>query len=162
MADNLECFTRATWRASKHHKMRKRKNAYAGRKHAPAAFLEAAKRVAIKPGLTNRRICSATKRDGTPCRMLALKDLNVCGAHGGFRIWAAQGKLQKTGRSQAAKAAKAQRPCATVIPLFLIQNPVYGKASQADRIRLAKAANNTAACASLIRQLDQRQRGIAV
>jgi hypothetical protein len=37
-------------------------------------------------GRTNRRRCIATKRDGTPCGMLAMTryGLWVCGAHGGY------------------------------------------------------------------------------
>ena len=37
-------------------------------------------------GRTNRRQCIATKRDGTPCGMLAMTrhGLSVCGAHGGY------------------------------------------------------------------------------
>jgi hypothetical protein len=37
-------------------------------------------------GRTNRMRCTATKRDGTPCGMLAMTrhHLFVCGAHGGY------------------------------------------------------------------------------
>ena len=96
-------FTRATWRASKKRKMRKRTRSWGGRKTAPAAFLEAAKQTQFKPGRPSHRICTATKRDGRPCGNLALTDLNVCGAHGGYGVWARQGKLQPTGRKQSSR-----------------------------------------------------------
>ena len=51
-------FTKATWRAGKHGKMRKRVNHYAGCKVAPAAFLEAGKRNAFKPGRPGYRVRS--------------------------------------------------------------------------------------------------------
>ena len=40
---------------------------------------------AFKKGRTNRLRCTATKRDGTPCGMLAMTShrLMVCSAHGG-------------------------------------------------------------------------------
>jgi hypothetical protein len=161
--DNAEFFTRATWRPSKKRRMQKRVKPYGGRKTAPAAFLEAAKLVGFTPGRTNRRICNATKKDGTPCGMLALSDMKVCGAHGGFRIWGRQGKLQKTGRTEAAKAARvaaAETSKSTPIaPLELTQLPIWKNASQWDRMRLARVYR-TALWASLISQLIQRQHTI--
>jgi hypothetical protein len=157
MTDNLECFTRASWRASKRRKMQKRKNAYAGRKHAPAAFLEAAKKVQFGSGI--HRICHATKRDGSPCGNIALSGLAVCGPHGGFSVWARMGKLQKTGRSDAVRAArKAPRTAPKNPDLILIASKPYINASQADRIRLIRAFSQSPQHAQkLIRQLYQRE-----
>ena len=45
-------FTRETWRAGKKSRLRKRMNPYAGRKTAPAAFLEAAKQTQFRPRLS--------------------------------------------------------------------------------------------------------------
>ena len=41
---------------------------------------------AFKKGWTNRIRCWATKRDGTPCRRLAMVSAGVlvCGCHGGY------------------------------------------------------------------------------
>ena len=96
--------TKTTWRASKHHRLVKR--VHNGVTVAPAAFLEAAKRTQFQKGRPGHRVCSATKRDGKPCGMLALKGMLVCGAHGGQLALARQGRLQKSGRAAAAIAAK--------------------------------------------------------
>ena len=113
MADNLECFTRATWRASKRRKMQKRIQPWGGRKTAPAAFLEAAKRTQIKPGRANRRICTATKRDGGHCGNIALKGLTVCGPHGRLQRMGVAGKASEDraeARQQKQQEPKTQRP----------------------------------------------------
>ena len=86
-----EFFTRSTWRAGGRSKLRKRMNAYGGCKVAPPAFLAAAKLAAIKPGRANRRLCSSIKRDGTPCRRLAMKGCKGCEAHGGILALARRG-----------------------------------------------------------------------
>ena len=59
------------------------------RRHGDARF---------KPGWTNRRRCKATKRDGTPCGMLAMTryGLAVCGAHGGYAAAARMGLRRPT------------------------------------------------------------------
>ena len=51
-----------------------------------AAWRAAMAQAAFKKGRTNRKRCKATKRDGTPCGMLAMTryGLEVCGAHGGY------------------------------------------------------------------------------
>jgi hypothetical protein len=134
-------FTRATWRPGKHRKIYKRVNPYAGQMTAPAAFLESGKRNAFKPGRPGYRICSATKRDGRPCGMLALKDLKVCGAHGGFSALARQGKLQHSGRTAALKAPRAnavEGRCPPA-PLELTNLPLYKQANQWTRARLVRA-----------------------
>lgn len=43
------------------------------------------------PGRTNKQLCTAQKRNGTPCRMLALSGLKVCGVHGGYGVKAKAG-----------------------------------------------------------------------
>ena len=58
-------FTRATWRASKKRRLRKRTKPWGGRKTAPPAFLEAAKLNQFKPGRPGHRVCSATQRNGS-------------------------------------------------------------------------------------------------
>ena len=80
--------------------MQKRVKPWGGRKTAPPALLEAAKRTYFQPGRANHRKCQSMKVDGTPCTMLAFKGIKVCGVHGGFRLWARQGKLQPSGRRQ--------------------------------------------------------------
>ena len=157
-----EFFTRETWRASKTRRvMQKRVKLWGGRKTAPPAFLEAAKRTYFKPGRVNHRKCSAVKRDGTPCGMLAFKGMKVCGAHGGFKQWAREGKLQSTGRS-AARAAEYRAAMvegrSPVIPIELMQLPTYVKADGWTRMKLAKAwISGPEVYVSLIRQLNQRE-----
>ena len=57
-------------------------------------------------GQTNRRRCIATKRDGTPCGMLAMTryGLSVCGAHGGYAAVA----RMKVAESDAPTSPKSQ------------------------------------------------------
>jgi hypothetical protein len=134
-------FTRETWRAGNRSKLRKRVNGYAGCKTAPPAFLEAAKIAAFRPGRPGYRLCNATKRDGTPCGRLALRDFAVCEAHGGLRALARQGKLQSSGRTAVFKAARAaavegRSPPA---PLELTRLQVYRESNEWTRIRLTRA-----------------------
>jgi hypothetical protein len=150
-------FTRATWRAGKKSRLRKRVHPYAGCKTAPAAFLESAKQTQFKPGRPGYRLCNATKRDGTPCGRLALRDFAVCEAHGGLRALARQGKLQPSGRTAAFKAARAaaiedRSPPAL---LDLTRLPVYQQANQWTRMRLARAWG-TSAWPVLVRQIQHQ------
>jgi hypothetical protein len=150
-------FTRETWRAGKKFRLRKRTKPFGGCKTAPRAFLEAAKLAGFKPGRPGYRICNATKRDGSPCGRLAMRDLKVCEAHGGFSILARQGKLQPSGRTEAFKAARAaavegRSPSA---PPDLIRLPIYQQANQRMRMRLVMAWG-TPAWMPLVRQI-QRQ-----
>lgn len=152
MADD---FTRATWRASKKRRLRKRIKPWGGRKTAPPAFLEAAKLTQFKPGRPGHRVCSATQRNGSPCTRLALKGMKVCEAHGGCGILAWQGKLQPSGRAAARIAAqipasKDQAPP----PSDLTKLPIYKQANQWTRIRLARAFN-TPAWIPIIQQICQ-------
>jgi hypothetical protein len=151
-------FTRATWRASKKRRLRKRTKPWGGRKTAPPAFLEAAKLNQFKPGRPGHRVCSATQRNGSPCTRLALKGMNVCEAHGGCGLLAMQGKLQPTGRAKAriaaqSPASKDQAPP----PIDLIKLPLYRQANDWTRIRLARAFN-TPAWVSLIQQIAHSQK----
>ena len=159
-----EFFTRADWRPSKKRKMQKRLKPWGGRKTAPPAFLEAAKRTYFQPGKRtqatspNHRICHGT-RNGKPCPYLALKGLTVCGSHGGYSVWARQGKLQPTGRTAAAKARRAaavEAKC-PIVPQDLIRLQIYQSADQWTRTRLAEAYHQPQAWHALIRQLKQRQ-----
>jgi hypothetical protein len=150
-------FTRETWRPGKRSRMRKRVHPYAGCKTAPPAFLASRKLTAFKPGRPGYRICSATKRDGTPCGNLAMRDLKVCGAHGGFSILARQGKFQPSGRTAAFKAARAAavEGRSGVAPSDLIRLPVYQQANQRMRMKLVMAWG-TPAWLPLIRQIQQQ------
>jgi hypothetical protein len=150
-------FTRETWRAGKKSRLRKRMNPYAGRKTAPAAFLEAAKQTQFRPGRPGCRICSATKRDGTPCGRLALRDFAVCEAHGGVLALARQGTLQRSGRTAMFKATRvaAVEGRSPQVSVDLIRLPVYQKSNDWTRIRLARAWG-TSGWLPLVRQI-QRQ-----
>lgn len=141
MPNESEFFTRETWRPSKKRKMQKRVKPWGGRKTAPAAFLEAARRVGFQKGHANRRICNGLKQDGTACGNLALTGMERCGWHGGFMKLARQGKLQPTGRSAAYRAerAAAVEGRAPVAPLALTQIRIYQQADQWSRARLARA-----------------------
>jgi hypothetical protein len=142
--------TKATWRPSRtRRKLIKRVQNWGGRTVAPPAFLEAAKRTWFAKGYPNHKTCSATKKDGKPCGMRALKGMSVCGAHGGQLALARQGRLQKSGRAAAAIAAKEAakqdrlkmpegRP-SDVPPLDLTRLRIYVEASERQRIRLAMA-----------------------
>ena len=137
-------FTRETWRAGKRSKLRKRVNGYGGCKTAPAAFLAAAKLAAIKPGRSNRRLCSAIKRDGTPCRRLAMKGCRGCEAHGGIRMLAMQGKFQPSGRTAAFKAARAAavEGRSPQVPFELIRLSVYRQANELDASAIGESVGD--------------------
>jgi hypothetical protein len=136
-----EFFTRATWRPGQRSRLRKRTKPYGGCKTAPPAFLEAAKLAAIKPGRANRRLCNATKRNGEPCRRLAMKGCKGCESHGGILALAKQGKLQSSGRTAAFKAARAAavEGRSPQVSLELTRLPIYQQANQWTRIRMARA-----------------------
>jgi hypothetical protein len=134
-------FTRATWRSGKKRRLRKRTKPYGGCKTAPAAFLEAAKQTQFRPGRPGGRLCSAVKRDGSPCGRLALKELRVCEAHGGCSILARQKKLQPTGRTAVFKATRvaAVEGRSPPAPLELTRLPVYRQANEWARMRMIRA-----------------------
>ena len=148
-------FTRETWRAGGRSKLRKRVNGYGGCKVAPPAFLAAAKLAAIKPGRGNRRLCSSIKRDGTPCRRLAMKGCKGCEAHGGILALAPRGEFQPSGRTAAFKAAAVEGRSPQV-SLELMKLPVYRQANGWTRIRLARAWGTTA-WLPLVRQIQSQQ-----
>jgi hypothetical protein len=157
--------TMATWRQGKKRRMIKRVNHFGGQTVAPPAFLEAAKRTWFTKGFPNHKTCSATKRDGKPCGMRALKGMSVCAAHGGQLALARQGRLQKSGRAAAAIAAKAEalrakmpegRPNG-VPPLDLIRLRIYQRASERQRIRLA-LAYGTDAWHGIVMSMQERER----
>ena len=131
-----EFFTRETWRPSKKGRMRKRTKPWGGRKTAPPGLLEAGKRTQFGSGV--HRVCKATKRNGQPCRMIAFAGMDICGAHGGFRSWARQGKLQKTGRTAAFRAAAVEGRTSAP-PLELTRLMVYRQANDWTRSRMSRA-----------------------
>ena len=153
-------YTRATWRAGKKFKLRKRVNNYAGRKTAPAEFLAAAKIAGFKPGRPGYRLCGARKRDGSPCRRLAMRGCKGCESHGGIRALARRGEFQPSGRTALFKAERAaavegRSPSPS---LDLMRLPIYLEANGWTRARLARAFG-TDAWLPLIRQIKS-QRGI--
>ena len=151
-----EFFTRETWRAGKHRKMQKRTKPWGGCKTAPPALLEAGKRTRFGSGV--HRICTATKRDGTPCGMVAFSGMQVCGAHGGFRTWHRQGKLQRTGRTaqrQAEYRAAMQEGKSPIPPLELTYLLIYRNANNWTRAKMARAWG-TNAWWPLMKQLTQK------
>jgi hypothetical protein len=149
--------TRLTWRPGKRRRRQKRINPHGGRKAAPAAFLEAAKKHQFTKGITNHRVCKATKRDGRPCRRIALTHCTVCGAHGGWLVWHRLGILQKTGKREAFRAnrATASPPNAIQTPHALIQLQIWKEADERTRIRMAQAYH-TPAWPMLLSQLKAR------
>jgi hypothetical protein len=155
---NGDFFTRATWRPGKRHRMRKRVKPWGGKITAPAAFLEAAKLAAFRPGRPGYRVCHATKRDGTPCGRLALRDMKVCGAHGGYSVLAHQGKLQPSGRSAAAieRRAAAVEDRTPPPTTELSHLHIYKHANQWVRMRLIRAWG-TPAWPTLVKQLRTQQ-----
>ena len=150
-----EFFTRETWRRGKKNRLRKRTKPFTGRKTAPAAFLEAAKQTQFKPGRPGCRICRATKRDGTPCGRLALKELRVCEAHGGLgQSGHAGGSFSRRGDPRGSgppwsKDGRSQRR------FDLMRLRLYREADERTRMRLIMAWN-TAAWPVLIRQIQLR------
>jgi len=55
-------------------------------------------RVTTYFGTGRHKLCEAIKRDGTPCRKIALGGASRCGAHGGF------GELAKRGLYRAKRS----------------------------------------------------------
>src|SRR4029077_1474493 len=155
-----EFFTRETWRASKRRKMQKRTKPWGGRKTAPPAFLEAAKRTRFQKGLANHRICTAEKRAGGRCGNLALRGLSVCGCHGGFGICAKRGQLQPSGRSAAFRAAAIEGR-ASAAPLALTQIRLYQLADQWSRMRLIRAWGQ-ADWPQVVKRIQQRVTDVCV
>jgi hypothetical protein len=155
--------TKTTWRASKHHRLVKRVHNFGGVTVAPAAFLEAAKRTQFQKDRPGHRVCSAMKKDGNPCRMLALKGMKVCLAHGGQAALARQGRYQPSGRAAAAIAAKAEAMRAKMPedrvpnapPFELTRLRVYVEANEWTRLRLIRAWG-TEGWHGLVRQLRSR------
>ena len=74
-------FSAADWRPGKRRKTYVRKYRRNGQKTAPPAFLAAAAVSGIGSG--KHRICSAKRRDGEPCRSIAMNGCNHCRLHGG-------------------------------------------------------------------------------
>ena len=153
-----EFFTRESWRAGGRSKLRKRVNGYGGCKTAPPAFLAAAKLAAIKPGRTNRRLCSSTKRNGDPCRRLAMKNCRGCECHGGIARLAARGEFQPSGRTAAFKAerAAAVEGRSPQVSLELARLQIYRAANDWTRARLARAWM-TMAWLPLVREIQSQQ-----
>ena len=149
-----EFFSRETWRAGGRSKLRKRVNNYGGCKVAPPAFLAAAKLAAIKPGRANRRLCSSIKRDGTPCRRLAMKNCRGCESHGGILALARAGKFLPSGRTAAFRAAAVEDRTSSA-PIELVRLAIYRSASQRTRMRLIRAWQ-TPAWMTLVRQIQSR------
>jgi hypothetical protein len=133
MANNDQFFTRADWRPGKRHTRQLRTKPWGGR-----------------PGY---RICTAVKRNGEPCGMLALADTTVCGAHGGFGIWARRGKLKKSGKKAALRAAaiEGQSPSA---PPALARLAIYRQADQRMRMKLV-AAYQTPSWAQVVKSVTE-------
>ncbi len=128
--------TKQTWRKGKSHKMHKRQRAWGGQTEAPEGFEEAG--VPYRFGGPNAPPkCTAKKRDGTPCGMIALKGMRVCGAHGGWKVRGIKGEHQPSGRSEAFRASMPVEGAS--VPLELAQMAVYRQASPQDRVRLAAA-----------------------
>ena len=125
-------FTRETWRIGGRSKLRKRVNGYAGCKAAPPAFLAAAKLAAIKPGRANRRLCSSIKRDGTPCRRLAMRGCKGCEAHGGILMLARAGEvsIERTNRGFQGGEGGEIADRTSAAPIDLARLPIYQQASQ--------------------------------
>jgi hypothetical protein len=133
-------FTRATWRRGGRSRLRKRMKPWGGCKTASPAFLEAAKVAGFKPGRPGYRICNAIKRDGSPCGRLAMRELATCEAHGGFRVLARQGKLERSGRTAAFKArAAAVEDRSPAASLELTRLQIYRAANGWTRMRLVRA-----------------------
>jgi hypothetical protein len=134
-------FTRETWRRGGRSRLRKRTKPWGGCKTAPPAFLEAAKVAGFKPGRPGYRVCGAIKRNGDPCKRLAMKELATCEAHGGFSVLARRGELQASGRTAMFKATRAAavEGRAPQVSLDLIRLPIYQQANDWIRIRLARA-----------------------
>ena len=149
----MEFFTRETWRSGKRRQLRVRKKPYGACTEASPEFLAAAQRTKFQPGRPGYRICAATKRDGTPCRRLAMKGCKGCESHGGILALARQGKFQPSGRTAAfnatrPKAVEGRTPPAS---FDLMRLPIYRQANQRTRIRLIRAWG-TPAWMAIVRQ----------
>jgi hypothetical protein len=70
--------------------------------------------------------------------MLALRDLKVCGAHGGFGVWARQGKLKRSGKKAALRAAAIEGQVEAA-PSALARMRIYQEADQRMRMKLVRA-----------------------
>ena len=68
------------------------------------AFVAAGVSTRWRPGRPGAIICAAQKRNGTPCGMLALSGLKVCGVHGGYSIKARRGEYVPKRKRHAFKA----------------------------------------------------------
>jgi hypothetical protein len=147
-------FTRETWRRGKKSRLRKRRKLYGGRKTAPAAFLEAAKKTQFRAGRPGCRLCCALRRDGRPCGRLALKEFRVCEAHGGFGMLAMQGKFQPSGRSAAFRTATVEGRSPPA-PFDLMRLRLYQEADERTRMKLVKAWQ-TPGWHVLVRQMQLR------
>ena len=151
-----EFFTRETWRAGKKSRLRKRVNPYAGCKTAPAAFLEAAKKTQFRPGRPGCRLCCALRRDGRPCGRLALKELRVCEAHGGFGMLAMQGKFQPSGRTAAFRAASAVEGRSPPAPFDLMRFG-FTRRLTADKNETGASLADARLGMPLVRQMQSQQ-----
>ena len=90
-----------------------------------------------------------------PCRRLALKELRVCEAHGGFGMLAMQGKFQPSGRSAAFRAATVEGRSPPA-PLDLMRLPLYQEANERTRMRLVSGlADARLACAGAANAASQ-------
>ena len=158
--------TLATWRQGKGRRMIRRVNRFGGQTVAPPAFLAMREKVCFKPGRPGYRVCSAMKKDGNPCGMLALKGMKVCLAHGGQAALARQGRYQPSGRAALAIAAKKAKEESMRLkmpedrvsdaPSFeLTRLRVYIKANEWTRLRLIRAWG-TEGWHGLVRQLRSR------
>ena len=159
--------TLATWRQGKGRRMIRRVNHFGGQTAAPPAFLAMREKVCFKPGRPGYRVCSAMKKDGNPCGMLALKGMKVCLAHGGQAALARQGRYQPSGRAAAAivaKEAKAAEMARSkmpedrvpdVPPFELTRLRLYIEANEWTRLRFIRAWG-TEGWHDLVRQLRSR------
>jgi hypothetical protein len=74
-------FSALDWKPGKRRRSYVRKMRSGGQKQAPPAFLAAAAVSGIGSG--KHRICGARKRNGEPCRDIAMKGCDHCRQHGG-------------------------------------------------------------------------------
>jgi hypothetical protein len=75
-------FSALDWRPGKRRRSYVRKLRSNGQKQAPPAFLAMSGSVA-GIGSGKHRICSARRRDGEPCRSIAMNGCETCRLHGG-------------------------------------------------------------------------------
>ena len=136
-------------------RLRKRTKPYAGCKTAPAAFLEAAKTnpIQTRPARLSASAARLNAMDD-PCRRLALKELRVCEAHGGFGMWPCRESFSRRGRTAAFRAATVEGRSPPA-PLELTRLPLYREANERTRMRLVTAWQ-TPAWHVLVRQIQLR------